>query len=584
MKKNIVTKTVIKNTRDTYYGMRSSLRGSGKIRKRTILGEKFDYGEKLKEKKNYVLYVSGQGQEKKEIEEIEQLIPGKKSKEKIVEEKQIIDNYQYHESKSLKKKHRRNSTTHHERLSTPFERTTVKKYSSYTSEPRFAGYKTIKTTSIVDKTNFSRNLGYKNNYNSSSFTSNSRNLSRNNSNSKVYETYIPPRKNNNSKNNKFFKKLELNRNNITISNYSRRIPTSRYVKTTENSISKNTDNNKYRKKSNVISINYFGREKENYFPQQVVEYEYQDKRANKENVPINGQVSITLGSYKKEKKRVRNYIVKVNTINKTIETSAIPKSGKFGRLKPRFGSRPGNRCERRPFGGPRLNFPGSQRPRSGNTKKRILPLPRNTEIPKGYLPFTGQGFRVGGDIPKPKPMHRISGEYIPRPTENFKHYKEYSSHRIETIEKNISYNNSSHSNIINGNNNLRNIICLKNDYSKSNKSFAPIANYRNIEFNYPIFPGNGTRVGGSGLVKKIGLDSGSASGTSSTISYSEYRKYEQRANQPGNHYISSSNNYYDSEENLDYQREHENEGICKEVFCPVHGRQLIRYTEYYNNI
>ena len=207
MKKNIVTKTVIKNTRDTYYGMRSSLRGSGKIRKRTILGEKFDYGEKLKEKKNYILYVSGQGQEKKEIEEIEQLIPGKKSKEKIVEEKQIIDNYQYHESKSLKKKHRRNSTTHHERLSTPFERTTVKKYSSYTSEPRFAGYKTIKTTSIVDKTNFSRNLGYKNNYNSNSFASNSRNLSRNNSNSKVYETYIPPKKNNNSKNNKFFKKL-----------------------------------------------------------------------------------------------------------------------------------------------------------------------------------------------------------------------------------------------------------------------------------------------------------------------------------------------------------------------------------------
>ena len=46
---------------------------SGRIRRRTILGEKFDYGEKIKEKQNYVYYVAGQGQEKKEIEEIEEL-------------------------------------------------------------------------------------------------------------------------------------------------------------------------------------------------------------------------------------------------------------------------------------------------------------------------------------------------------------------------------------------------------------------------------------------------------------------------------------------------------------------------------
>ena len=161
MKKSIVTKTEIKNTNDWHYSLHTSLRGSGKIRKRTILGEKFDYGEKLKEKKNYIYYVSGQGQEKKEIEEIEQILPGKKSNEKIVEEKQIIDNYQYHESKNFKRKPNKYSTTYHERLSTPFERTKVRKYSSYTSEPKFAGYKTIKTTNIVDKNNFPRNLKYK---------------------------------------------------------------------------------------------------------------------------------------------------------------------------------------------------------------------------------------------------------------------------------------------------------------------------------------------------------------------------------------------------------------------------------------
>ena len=371
MKKSIVTKTEIKNTNDWHYSLHTSLRGSGKIRKRTILGEKFDYGEKLKEKKNYIYYVSGQGQEKKEIEEIEQILPGKKSNsssieeinedkkgtkdkkgekvqidksydsdnkievekendskkeieeieqilpgkksnEKIVEEKQIIDNYQYHESKNFKRKPNKYSTTYHERLSTPFERTKVRKYSSYTSEPKFAGYKTIKTTNIVDKNNFPRNLKYKNNYNSSSYKANSKNLSRDKSNSKVYETYISPKKNNNTKN---IKNQELNKNNMIVSNNSRRISTSNYIRTTENSLRKNSNINKYRKNSRIISINYIGKEKEKYLPQQVVEYEYQNKRTNNENVPINGQISITLGNSKPEKRQVKNYIVKENIIN-----------------------------------------------------------------------------------------------------------------------------------------------------------------------------------------------------------------------------------------------------------------------------
>ena len=137
--------------------LKAANQSSGRIRRRTILGEKFDYGEKIKEKQNYVLYVAGQGQEKKEIEEIEELPNGEK-KERIVEQKQIIDNYQYHETKEIKKKHSRGSQTQHKRLCDPFERTMVKKYSSSTSEPRKGGYKIIRTTNIVDKNDYSRDF------------------------------------------------------------------------------------------------------------------------------------------------------------------------------------------------------------------------------------------------------------------------------------------------------------------------------------------------------------------------------------------------------------------------------------------
>ena len=161
MRKTVKTKIIYDSSKvepaGSHYGTRGSLRGSGRIRKRIILGDKFDYGEKAKEKKNYVLYVSGQGQEKKEIEEMEQLAGKTKKNEKIVEEKEIIDNYQYHETKDIKKKHRKDTLTHHERLCSPFERTKIKKYTSYTSEPLQSGYKIIKTTDLVNKKDYSRN-------------------------------------------------------------------------------------------------------------------------------------------------------------------------------------------------------------------------------------------------------------------------------------------------------------------------------------------------------------------------------------------------------------------------------------------
>ena len=118
-------------------GLRHSLRGSaaGKIWKKTVLGDKFEFSKKLKEKPNYILYTSGMGHEKKEIQEIEQ-IPQPLEKGKIVEERQLIDNYEYHETKNIKKNKnpRVASITHHARLSAPFERKTVIEYSANTSQ------------------------------------------------------------------------------------------------------------------------------------------------------------------------------------------------------------------------------------------------------------------------------------------------------------------------------------------------------------------------------------------------------------------------------------------------------------------
>ena len=167
-------------------GLRHSLRGSaaGKIWKKTVLGDKFEFAKKLKEKKNYILYTSGMGHEKKQIQEIEQ-IPQPPEKGKIVEERQIIDNYEYHETKSIKKKKnpRLTSITHHERLSTPFERTVVKEYAgkNSTTQPK------ILSTTTVKKGQYNTEYGSKSPYNS--FTS--KNTNKTITPSNLYETYKP---------------------------------------------------------------------------------------------------------------------------------------------------------------------------------------------------------------------------------------------------------------------------------------------------------------------------------------------------------------------------------------------------------
>ena len=167
-------------------GLRHSLRGSGsgKIWKKTVLGKKFEFAGKLREKKNYIMYHSGMGHHKNVIEEFEKLPePGPK----IVEERQVIDNYGYYESKNLKKERdpRRLSITRHQRLSSPFERTVVKKYEHNTSRPKETK---VYTTSSLKSSKFgggSDDILSK--YNSLT----SKQKKNNTVGSKLYETYKP---------------------------------------------------------------------------------------------------------------------------------------------------------------------------------------------------------------------------------------------------------------------------------------------------------------------------------------------------------------------------------------------------------
>ena len=126
--------------------------------------QKYSYSGKVSEKNNYVYYVSGVGyvsknEENKTDKNIiknktikpapPKTIPKPSSKpnqikiqqKKVTEidRKQIVDNYQYHETKDIKKENKK-STVNHQRLCEPFysEANTrnSKKFSSYTEQPR----------------------------------------------------------------------------------------------------------------------------------------------------------------------------------------------------------------------------------------------------------------------------------------------------------------------------------------------------------------------------------------------------------------------------------------------------------------
>jgi hypothetical protein len=369
MPKAVKTKVIYDSTTGEASGSHfikgESLRSSGRIRRRIVLGEKFDYGEKAKEKLNYILYISGQGQEKTEIEEMEEIYGGGKKKEKIVEEKQLIDNYQYHETKDIRKKNPKNSQTHHERLCSPFERTKIKKYSSYTSEPKKTGFKVIKTTDLVNKNDYSRNIKPHNKFSFyKMYNSNTTELKRDDSNSRVFETYKQPSR------------------NKSIDTMTYRAPRPKLTATKVRNISMYNSQRKIQvngqKSIDRLQVN-FTKERQINIPQNAINYQIQnDLRANR--------------SYKQLP--LKNMKAKVPMPVKRI----------------RYGSQ--LKGEKKLFEGPKIQLLGSERPSAVNSRKTSYTRPpRPQQIikqKKGYIPFGGHGMKVGHvhleeKIPKPKP-------------------------------------------------------------------------------------------------------------------------------------------------------------------------------------
>ena len=533
----------------THYTMRNSLRGSGRIRKRIVLGEKFDYGKKEKEKENYVLFVAGQGQEKKEIEEMEQITGQMKKNEKIVEEKEIIDNYQYHETKDIKKKNPKESQTFHERLCSPFERTKIKKYASYTSEPRQNGYKVIKTTNLVDKNNYSRNFRPTNKFKNSSFNAkiqNSSHAKTEANNSHVYETYKPPSRN---------KNMHISNH---INNRSERSTSYRGTIPSNNNNQRKTKING-QKSIDHIQYNYIKtKPKQTFCPQKIVNYEYQEGTIDQQ--PSYEHISVGLGNRKTQTILDSESTYKISTIVNKRENK-VPSV--VQRIK--YGSQ--SKPEKTLVEGPKYTYngPAPIRPKSGNLpRRRPMPRPKQKKViqkqKKGYIPFGGHGTKVGqGSL--------ISK--IPRPMTHdiIKNTIETEEIITTKIEKNTSYTNLSHTTDSSSKTNVKSL----NDLKENDKNFSNInnvGNYKKIRNNPKKFPGKGVRVGGTDIseLKKVELNSKTNTG----MSYSEYRKYEQKINK-------TDHNEKCYEERLCYRGE--DEGMFREIICPVHGRQIIKLSD-----
>ena len=266
---------------------------------------------------------------------------------------------------------------------------------------------------------------------------------------------------------------------------------------------------------------------------------------------------------------------------------------------------------------PRPQTVSHSRNRSSRTRKQQVKQQVKQYENKGYIPFGGHGTKVGGapiHIPRPNNTHR---NRIPKPNED-----RYSSIRVErntsyteasqrssgNITQNVNNYNYNYSTI---NNNSRSNIRSMRDFQRPPSSNSVSNNNSNrrinsrkkmqrttktIETYDNKFPGKGTRVGSSGINKSELI-----SEMNNNIEYVEYKKFEQdkmdileisgkknenvkcfeqslcfQAEQNG-----MQNSYEKTvEENLCYRGE--NEGMFKEIFCPVHGRRLIRIDEFNN--
>ena len=138
--------------------------------------------------------------------------------------------------------------------------------------------------------------------------------------------------------------------------------------------------------------------------------------------------------------------------------------------------------------------------------------------------------------------------------------------------------------------NSRKKINNTKNYQRTQKNITKIQNYDNK------FPGKGTRVGCSGINRSELI-----SESNNNISYAQYKKFEKEnmdiLEVPGK----KNENIRCFEQSLCFQGEQngmqksfeetieedlcyrgENEEIFKEIFCPMHGRQIIRIADSSN--
>ena len=366
-----------------------------------------------------------------------------KKEEKIVEEKEIIDNYQYHETKDIRKFHKKDSQTHHQRLCSPFERTKLRKYASYTTEPGESGFRIIKKKDLVNKNDYSKdNLKY-NKYNP--LTQNVPKIIDENINPNVYETY-------------------KSTTNYNASTESHKIPTT-YKNTSFGQKTSIISNSKIKEKVNGhknvshISMNYKN-PNEIYSPQQVINYNFQEQTIK--NNPSFSNVSLER--------------LKIESQTK-LEKSLIE--------------------------GPKYQYKAKNKPKIIKTHRtRSVQRTRQiTKSSKGYIPFGGHGTRVGqgslGDqIPKPIPNSITTQE------ENIStqrcEKKTTVTNVSQTINTHISNRNTSKSN-----SNIKSLNDFKQRRVQGNNSSSNLSKITKFN-NKAKFPGKGTIVGSSSL-SEMGL-------------------------------------------------------------------------------
>ena len=261
--------------------------------------------------------------------------------------------------KILKKKKdpRRLSITVHQRLSSPFERTVLKKYSSSTSNQQPRSYT---STSTIKKTNYGGANDSLNKYNS--FTS-KQDKNKTVAPSKLYETYKP------SKNTSSYTQTKTT---TTIKSQSKapvKTTVNQYqIKTITSSGKSQTNNSKYEdRKENALK----------YVPK--------NASKNKYNRPETEPNFVGEEQTKTETTQDGDYLIKVTTTKKQVSgmnsyggrrhggyPGQKPRMGNNprGGKKPSFGEEPGEEEEKekpnsnnRPsYGGPRHGFGGSHGP------------------------------------------------------------------------------------------------------------------------------------------------------------------------------------------------------------------------------